>query len=139
MEKIWQRGFNFIKIRAQELYYSIPLPVKLQSGVWVITYNDVMSKKIRNGEFEGDEQKILARFLGDDMVLFDIGTNFGIYSLSGSKKVGSRGKVVSLRALAPGAEAAEKEHFHQRLQEYKSRTAGIERPPGHHGLSHLHG
>jgi FkbM family methyltransferase len=49
----------------------------------------------RYDAFEGSEIKFFSEFLKRGQVVFDVGANFGIYSLLASKRVGPTGRVVA--------------------------------------------
>ena len=88
------------KIRAAGLYAryaipSLPVPVRLPFGAWVLAWNDDLGNHILARDFEQPEYAFVGRFLKPGMTVLDIGANQGLYTLLASSRVGPKGLVIS--------------------------------------------
>jgi len=69
--------------------------VKLPYGAFWLAENDLSGFAIILGGFENAECAFVERFLRPGMIVLDIGAHHGFYTLLGSKKVGSTGRVLA--------------------------------------------
>lgn len=91
---------------------ALPLPLRLQPGIWWIARNDAVSDELWQGVFEPNERALLGRLLAPGMVVLDVGAHAGFYTLNASKLVGPSGRVV---AFEPSPRERERLRLHLRL------------------------
>jgi FkbM family methyltransferase len=77
------------------MFPGLPVPIRLPYGAWWLARNDALWKLIANTGFENSERRFVERFLQPGMTVLDVGAHHGYYTLLASKRVGSRGKVIS--------------------------------------------
>jgi len=66
----------------------------MTSGIRMFLYSDcILSQAIFVYKFESQELKFLSLYLEKGDCFFDVGSNFGLYSLIASKKVGKKGRI----------------------------------------------
>src|SRR5580693_4787838 len=70
-------------------------PVRTAFGARWIPRDDHVGNLAQEGKFEVAELAFVERFLMPGMTVLDIGAHHGLYSLLASKRVGSRGRVIS--------------------------------------------
>jgi FkbM family methyltransferase len=102
LRKPWQekaRSASFrwarFKSRWTETFANIRLPVRLQFDAWWVPRNDNLTKPLLANMFETAEMGFVGRFVKPGMTVLDLGAHHGLYTLLASKRVGSRGRVIS--------------------------------------------
>jgi FkbM family methyltransferase len=84
-----------LKSRWTKAVKNIRMPVRLPFGVWWMPRSDSLTKPLLANTFETEEIGFVERFLQPGMTVLDLGAHHGLYTLLASKRVGSRGKVIS--------------------------------------------
>jgi len=79
-------------------FLNFPIPWRLPYGAWFLAYGDAMGAsifgyKLARRPYEEGQWKFVSRFLKSGMTFFDIGANQGFYTMLGSKRIGSQGRV----------------------------------------------
>jgi FkbM family methyltransferase len=94
LEKLRSLGFRFTSVGSRLAdSLNIPIPIRLDFGVWWLARNDHVGRPLRNRSFEPDELAFVARFVKPGMTVLDLGAHHGLYSLLASKRVGHSGQV----------------------------------------------
>ena len=75
------------------IFPNVPLPVRLPFGGWWLARNDFLGASFFSGGFESRERAFVQGFLKPGMTMLDVGAHHGIYTLLGSKGVGTTGRV----------------------------------------------
>lgn len=90
-------GFRWARFESRwtETLANIRLPVRLPFDVWWVPRNDNLTKPLLANTFETAEIGFVERFLKPGMTVLDLGAHHGLYTLLASKRVGSRGRVIS--------------------------------------------
>jgi len=69
----------------------------MTSGIRLFLYSDcILSQAIYVYKFESQELKFLSLYLEKGDCFLDVGSNFGLYSLIASKKVGKKGRIFAI-------------------------------------------
>jgi FkbM family methyltransferase len=71
------------------------MPVRLPFGAWWVPRGDSLTEPLLANTFETAEIGFVARFLQPGMTVLDLGAHHGLYTLLASKRVGSKGRVIS--------------------------------------------
>ncbi len=96
-EKTRSVGFRWASLRSRWAR-SLPafrMPVRLPFGVWWIPRRDNLTEPLLANAFEASEITFVEKFLQPGMTVLDLGAHHGLYTLLASKRVGSRGRVIS--------------------------------------------
>jgi FkbM family methyltransferase len=93
-ESILFRGKSLVS-RYQDALRNVPRPVRTAFGARWIPRDDHVGNPAKEGKFEAAELAFVEQFLRPGMTVLDIGAHHGLYSLLASKRVGSRGRVIS--------------------------------------------
>jgi FkbM family methyltransferase len=91
----WREKIERLRLRWVEQFPSVPLPIRLPSGIWWLARNDHVSRPLIQGNFETAEFSFIRKFLQPGMTMLDIGAHHGFYTLLASRIVGDAGRVYS--------------------------------------------
>ena len=73
----------------------LPVPLRLDPGIWWIARNDAVSDDLWQGTFELPERAFVQRVLRPGMTVLDVGAHAGFYTLLASACVGDAGRVIA--------------------------------------------
>jgi FkbM family methyltransferase len=95
---------HFVAVARTGVLARVPIPCRLPSGGWFITYGDevgvsVLSQSLGLGTYELGEYRFVARFVRDGMVCLDIGANQGVYTVLLCRRSGASGSVIAFEPI----------------------------------------
>lgn len=73
----------------------VPVPLRLEPGIWWIARDDAVSDDLWQGTFEQPERAFVKRVLRRGMTVLDVGAHAGFYTLLASTCVGDEGRVIA--------------------------------------------
>jgi FkbM family methyltransferase len=88
--------FRSFHARWVRIFPKTPVPIRLPSDAWWLFDRDFIGESLLEGGYEMAESSLAGNFLKPGMTVVDIGAHRGFHTLSFSKKVGKRGRVVSI-------------------------------------------
>jgi FkbM family methyltransferase len=95
----------------------VPVLRRMEPGFLFLAWNDVVREAVLSGDFEKDERRFVERFLQPGMTVLDVGAYYGLYALTASAKVGSRGRVI---AFEPSPLQRKRLRLHLWLNRYEN-------------------
>lgn len=99
LEKPWREKGRILTAKTRSLWdqfqVNLPIVTRMKPGFLFVVWNDAVREATLSGDFEKAERKFVETSLRPGMVFLDVGAYYGIYSLTASAKVGSRGRVIA--------------------------------------------
>jgi FkbM family methyltransferase len=95
LEKPWSEKRRIVGSRFDRLLNRVPSVVRIDPGFLWVAWQDVIHDSVLDGSFEKAERAFVQSFLVPRMVALDIGAYCGLYTLTASKKVGPKGRVIA--------------------------------------------
>jgi len=93
--KPWDEKRRIVGSRFDRLLHRAPFVTRIDPGFLWVAWQDVIRDSVLDGSFEKAERAFVQKFLRPGMVVLDIGAYCGLYTLTASKKVGPKGRVIA--------------------------------------------
>ncbi|HKW56449.1 MAG TPA: FkbM family methyltransferase [Candidatus Acidoferrum sp.] len=90
-----RRKYLAVALRMRRVFPEMPIPLRLPFGVWWLAQDGALDHDLMYDGFEGEERRVVRRFLRPGMTVVDIGAHHGLYTLLASKCVGRKGRVIA--------------------------------------------